>query len=155
MDAQAEEVAAFAGEVAAIRFPPVEMTTADPNVVTDWHGATIHDVLATTVHLLGRFAQEVEEALPEVFGNRVQAAIKAAFAEHVRNIAVRAQEVTTMLKAPAKYVGSHQGSGHDLGRTHVHTGVIHKPARFQKLVTQTVNCDNAFLHGCPLRHGLS
>src|SRR5882724_7794529 len=115
MDAQAEEIAAVAGEVAAIRFPTVEMTAADANIVTDWHGETIHDVLAPTVHLLGRFAQDVEEALPEAFRNRVQAAIKAAFTQHVRHIAVRAQEVGTLLKAPAKYVGGHQGGGHDLG----------------------------------------
>src|SRR5262245_54042577 len=103
MNTQAEAVAAFAGEVAAIGFPPVEMTTADPHVVTDGDRATIHNVLATDIQLLGRFTQEVEEALPEVFRNGMHAAVKATFAQHARHIAVRAQEATTWLKASAKY----------------------------------------------------
>jgi hypothetical protein len=85
----------------------------------------------------------------------VQATIKATFAQPVREVAVRVQEVTTPLKAAPKQIRGDQGRRHNLRRTHGRTGQIDKTVRFQNLITQAVNRDNTLLHGYPLHHSLS
>ena len=130
------------------------MTAAEANVVTPGDRATVPNRLTTGIELRGRVTQEVEEPLPEVFRTGMQTASKATFAQPGGNIAVGRQEVTTLLKAAAKDIGGHHRSRHPLGGIHCCSRVFSHAARLQKLVTETVNCDNAFLHGCFLHHGL-
>jgi hypothetical protein len=60
---------------------------------------------------------------------------------------VRRQKRVTALEAAPKYIGRHQSGRHDLGGTHGRAGILDKIGGFQKLITQTVNPDNTFLHG--------
>jgi hypothetical protein len=105
----------FTGHIPSIGFPPIEMRTAEANVVTHRdRTTTVHDVFGAGIGLFRHDAHTVKEPFPDAFGQGRKAPIEATLTQQVRDIPMRGQEHPTAFKASAKYIGSDQSGRYNL-----------------------------------------
>ena len=86
----------------------VEAAAADPDVVADRDGQTVHRVLLVLVWLLVDIGQQPEQGLPDGLGDLVQAPVEGALGQHPWDVAVFLEEAAAPLLVAIEQSHGHQ-----------------------------------------------
>jgi len=91
-------------------------------------------------------AEDLEKRLHHR-GQLMQPSDELAFGEHVRDPVGMMEQPSGLLEVAAEESGGYQGGGEDFGVRHLGLRVFTMAVRLEKVVDETVDCNDGGVHG--------